>query len=501
MTQLDFLDSIPEARYLTAERCEFYRSIMRFFYLEYQKMNYQLDKDAVLTELRSRARFAWYTQEQLIRDLDQLAEWKNLTAIQDPRRVYTIADFKNRRYQYMMTQRAVEVERMTVRLEELSTRTAGLSANAFRHIRDYLAQADRLDTLSLTEVHDWWESLKAEFNRMSGQYQDYLWRFYDSSSGNRMKPAEFVGYKQQLIRYLKEFIQELQHSTDQIGAQLENISPEAEARLLELVYESEMAVPRPESERTPAWREGVRRQAAGIWHSLKSWFLGDSATAGQVLEVTNEVISKAAQNAHLLVQMGNMDSGGKAELRHLMGLFADSPGLDEAHRLSALVFGVPRSRHFTVSAQTPEPRNGSSVYEDRAAETVLQPRTRSYKERTRSVGFPDKSAEKAAQRKRILEEEQALRRRLDACIRDGKLDFRRLDGEIPPEILLIILNWIHAASQDPDGRGYTQYGQFYTLRMRNGPDCVVRCTEGLLTMPDCVLLFGDGAEAGGEGRP
>lgn len=52
-------------------------------------------------------------------DLDALVKWKNLTPIQDPGRVYTIADYKNKQYQYTMSEYAVEIERLTVRLENI----------------------------------------------------------------------------------------------------------------------------------------------------------------------------------------------------------------------------------------------------------------------------------------------------------------------------------------------------------------------------------------------
>lgn len=44
--QADLLESIPQTRYLSADSYVSYRAIMRTFYLEYQKMRYQLDKDA-----------------------------------------------------------------------------------------------------------------------------------------------------------------------------------------------------------------------------------------------------------------------------------------------------------------------------------------------------------------------------------------------------------------------------------------------------------------------
>ena len=119
--QADLLESIPQTRYLSADSYVSYRAIMRTFYLEYQKMRYQLDKDALLPLLQQDPLFAGYTAEQLIPDLDQLVKWKNLTPIQDPHKAYTIADFKNRQFQYMMTEAALEVERMTITLENLYT--------------------------------------------------------------------------------------------------------------------------------------------------------------------------------------------------------------------------------------------------------------------------------------------------------------------------------------------------------------------------------------------
>ena len=84
-----FMDSIPETKYLSAENCTAYRFIMRLFYLEYQKMSYQLDKETIFSKLQQESGFASYTPEQLGRDLEQLTQWKNLTAIQDPRKVYS----------------------------------------------------------------------------------------------------------------------------------------------------------------------------------------------------------------------------------------------------------------------------------------------------------------------------------------------------------------------------------------------------------------------------
>ena len=127
MLQVDLLESISETRYLSADNYTVYRTIMRIFYLEHQKMHYQMDRDTVLVLLRGQSVFGNYTPEQLTLDLQQLVKWKNLTPIQDPRKPRTIAEFKNKQYQYMMSQTAIEIERLTITLENLSTRTAPAS--------------------------------------------------------------------------------------------------------------------------------------------------------------------------------------------------------------------------------------------------------------------------------------------------------------------------------------------------------------------------------------
>lgn len=489
MLQVDLLESISETRYLSADNYTVYRTIMRIFYLEHQKMHYQMDRDTVLVLLRGQSVFGNYTPEQLTLDLQQLVKWKNLTPIQDPRKPRTIAEFKNKQYQYMMSQTAIEIERLTITLENLSTRTAGLSVSPFRRLREDLHRAEHLDEIPLSEVRDWWQDLETDFQRLSQNHQDFLREFYGPGMEMQMKSVDFILYKQNLVRYLEDFIQELQHSAAQIGAQLEQFSPEQVARILELVQQSELDIPRPQSEQSPNWKTELQTRCQGVWQSLTEWFTGSDPAARQVLNVTNEVIRRAVQNAALLVQMENMGVSNKAELRHLLTLFAGFETVEESHRLSALVFGVQQARHFTFDHIRESERIDLSPYDEPPMEYPLQPRTRSYKPRMDRSGFPDKSAEKAAQRQKILEEERALRQEVMGHIRDGKLDLAALDTPVSPAVRTVFLSWVALANLSPDKRGQTQYGQSYRLKKRGNQTCQLRCTDGILTMPSCVLIF------------
>ena len=490
MLQVDLLESISETRYLSADNYTVYRTIMRIFYLEHQKMHYQMDRDTVLVLLRGQSVFGNYTPEQLTLDLQQLVKWKNLTPIQDPRKPRTIAEFKNKQYQYMMSQTAIEIERLTITLENLSTRTAGLSVSPFRRLREDLHRAEHLDEIPLSEVRDWWQDLETDFQRLSQNHQDFLREFYGPGMEMQMKSVDFILYKQNLVRYLEDFIQELQHSAAQIGAQLDACSPEQIAEMLDLVARSELeVVPHPRSAQ-PSWQE-VRSRCEGVWQALTTWFTGQEPTSRQVLDVTNKVISDVVQNAALLVQLENIGVSNKAGLHHLLTLFASCPSLPEAHRLSAMAFGAQQARHYSVNADQEPDRIDRSTYDEPPLTYTVQPRLRTYKPRMERKGFADKSEEKARQREKLLAEEQALKQQVLHYIRDGQLDFALVRDPIPPSVRTVLLSWVASANLDPEQRGHTEYGQSYRLHGR-GKECRVPCTDGTLTMPDCVLIFEEG---------
>lgn len=127
--KLKYLEPIQETVYLSAGNAPQYRRIMRIFFTEYEKMHFQLYKEDVLELLRGYPEFSDYSMERLKSDLEALVGWKNLTPIQDPKRVYTIAEYKNKQYRYTMSEYAVEIERMTVKLENLFMDSGNLSMN------------------------------------------------------------------------------------------------------------------------------------------------------------------------------------------------------------------------------------------------------------------------------------------------------------------------------------------------------------------------------------
>ena len=93
------------------------------------------------------------------------------------------------------------------------------------------------------------------------------------------------------------------------------------------------------------------------------------------------------------------------------------------------------------------------------------------------------------QRKLILEEQHRQRQLVEGYIKYGVLDFSAMKTPITPDIRNIFLAWVAVANLSQDKRGRTEYGQTFSLKRRGSGYCQLPCTDGILTMPDYVLVF------------
>jgi len=488
---MQYLHAIDETTYLSVPNAAQYRTIMRIFYQEYQKMHFQLYKEDVLELLHRNSDFAEYGMEQLKLDLEALVRWKNLTPIQDPGRVYTIADYKNKQYRYVMSEYAVEIERLTVRLENIFIESGNLSANLFMRLEKSLEEAEETNGKSSKEINEWWSNLQEDFKRLNQNYQDYLREFYSGKSDKLMKSVEFILHKDRFIQYLNEFIQEMQRYSRRITKVLLRKGALIEEELLEKVVKSEMDIPHALSETQGDLEESIRENVRGKWNSLKSWFLDTAdhtCECSKILVITNDVISKIIQNAALIVQVQNWGMSRKDDYRKFLELFLEAGTLEEAHKISAHVFGIQNITHLKENALRDTDSINSSVYDEEAFAYLLKPHTKTYRERRRQQGFADKSLEKLQQRMSHLKQMEHEKQLVFRYIKDNRLDFTAVEDVVPDSVRITFLQWIAQANMNSEKIGRTEYGQEFRLIQKEGT-CVLQCEDGRLTMPAYVLEF------------
>ena len=248
-----------------------------------------------------------------------------------------------------MSEYAVEIERMMVKLENLFMDSGNLSMNYFVRIENALNKMEQIDRQELKVVNEWWSNLQEDFKRLNRNYQDYLREFYSGKSDKVLKSIEFVVHKDRFISYLQEFVQQLQNKSIRIENIIKNLPQQMVDGVLERVIDSELAIPHPDSEIQDLRVNAIRENIYGKWQSLSDWFVPTDkhpSESQKVMDITDDVIRKIIQNAALIVQIQNWGISRKEDYKKFIQMFVQCKNVEEAHKLSAHIFGFPRLEQY-----------------------------------------------------------------------------------------------------------------------------------------------------------
>ncbi len=341
-------------------------------------------------------------------------------------------------------------------------------------------------------VAAWWGDLNADFIRLNQNYQDYIRSFNSLKAEERMKSKEFIVYKDALISYLRDFVKGLQRNAYIIEEALRGIGEDAAEEVLRRVLEHEKSIPRLDQEVT---EKEIYDRISGRWENLRNWFLGSpsrESEVSRVLDITNDIIRKVTRYASQISESRNSAANRKEEYRRLAELFMGTSSMDEAHILSALSFGIFRTRHLRGEIVRNTESINSSVFEEAPLVVEVKPRVRTYRGKSERSSIVDKSDQK----RRLFEEYIAgikLEKEIvEGHIRDGVL---RLDDLpiIEDHVRTTILKWIGKALNSPDRKGKTEDGRGYLLKFPpQGERTSMRCEDGTLELPAFVLVFEGG---------
>ena len=111
-----------------------------------------------------------------------------------------------------------------------------LSSQLFERILDTVDRMSALSIQNSDAISQSWDLLQQDFRQLTNRYQDYLRDFYSSQAEHILQTTEFLPYKDKVIRYLQEFVLELQRHAEKIRRILLCLPDERIAEILEQVY-------------------------------------------------------------------------------------------------------------------------------------------------------------------------------------------------------------------------------------------------------------------------
>lgn len=478
-----------EAKYLNVDNTDRYRPIIRLFYLNYEKLKYWLYQEEVYEALKEDSYFREYTPEQCQQDLAALVSWGNLVTIQDTRRVSTIEEFKNKKFRYQLSEVAVEIERMVIRVENMFIESSSLEPTLLERIRISLGKIPEMADREREVIYSWWNDLNNDFIRLNQNYQDYMRELNSVKAEEMMKTKEFLVFKDRLIEYLRSFVKSLQTNVNAIEQYLKNTDSQKMEKILAMVTEYELSIPRIDVEVEEAM---IYEKMRGRWENLQSWFSGEEgkeSEAAKVFDTTNEIIRKITRYAARISELSNSGSNRREEYHKLAVMFSKCRDMNEAHRLAASVFGIEKPLHLKGLADRKTDSINSGIFDEEPYEVKVLPRVRTYREKAQRKGIVDRSREKEETRRMAIQRLEEERRLLKSYIKNNRLEFAALP-EIEPQVRDIFLLWLSKALENKDFRGKTEDGQVYFIELPHTKErCMVRASDGVLEMPAYTIRF------------
>lgn len=485
--QRDLQKKIKEATYLTAEKAWSYRPILRYFYIQHERMREFLYPEEIYEHLQQFVEFQEYTMDMLHQDLDSLTKWGNIIATQEHRKARTIEEYKKKNFRYQCTPYTVEFERMMIQLEQLGDSFGGsLEKTRFERLYQVLEKIEQASGQSNEECAQLWNDVMVYFREITQNTSDYMAYIHSEKVIEKMKTEAFLVYKDRFTTYLRDFIIALQRTAMQIQDVLTELTTKRIAPFLQQVMNHQQQAGRLEED-----QKDVSTDLMEKWQNLRGWFLGTTHGESEferLQERTNEAIRRITRMVQRMSERHQQFRSRRRDYEHLATWFDGIETIEEAHRLSSVIFGVFHTRHL-YGEQVPTDDMYVDIWDEAPMQHVTQPRTKQYKESTKAGAIIDRSVQIAEMRQLHLRQLEKERESIERYIKEGVISIKTLPV-IEPHVRKLLLSWLGKAMVREDRIVKTEYGGRVRVMVEE-ERVVLRATDGSLEMPNVEYQFID----------
>lgn len=512
-------DQLTVFAYLTAEKAERYRQVMRAFLQVKQRFVLHLRPDDVVAALHREGLSADRDGVQTV--LAQLVEWGNLRADPDTAEVATVEEFYRARFLYQLTVEGEAAERAVAHFEELLVVPGELQTSALADIQELLGELRglaRTDDPDPGKVHRSLTTLTARFEELTDRARTFITGLQRTVDLHGIDLDAFLAYKDRLVEYLERFIGDLVIAQSRVAALLADIDRAGAARLLALAADRDLA---DRLEVTDEDRDTAHARWDDRWAGLASWFVapaGDRAQADVLRERARRAIPALLQAVAQINERRVSRTDRPADLRTLARWFAQCETEADAHRLWRAAFGLSPARHLKVDADTLDARADDPVPATTswldAPPLQVSPqlrRTGQYVRRGRPATIVDRSAEKALLAQQAEQEAAELAAARAQLVTDGTVRLSEL-GDLDRSAFGLFLDLLgEALSAGP--MDATAAGRTVRVTSADGgleiqltptddaADATIATADGWLTGPDHHVAIVDLAGPAEDARP
>lgn len=479
------LKPINEVRYLHAENVERYRTIIRYFYNEYENVNYNITTNEIYQMMKEYEIFSDYTLDNCQNDLNSLVSWNNLTAVQDSTKATTIQEFKNKKFRYQISEATIEIEKMMLTLENSHIEGVSLEMNLIERLAKLLLQFPKILESDDEQIYVWYTDVNHNFKRLNDSYKGFLRDISSQKNEELMQTLEFLLFKDQLKNYLNTFIQYLRRYGQIIAEHLNNHKDQSIDKICEVVLNEDLKNPL-----RKASKEDIYNNVNRKWNIIMNWFVNteQSSELMKINKLTTEIISKMTRYAQQIHELKHRNANRKQEYIHMASVFAKSKDIIQAHLLSSQCFGVSNMFHLSNLDELETDNTNTKVYELNPTIISIDPRRKIVKNPTIRTKQEDRSLEKMIQQQMIMAEIEKQNANIKDLIIDNKIVFRNLPL-IDKATRNTLLIWISKTANDSTIIAKTDFNASFRVKVESDEYVQVQCEDGVFSSLDYVIEF------------
>ncbi|MCB7068091.1 TIGR02677 family protein [Enterocloster citroniae] len=489
---LTSLGNISELRYVNADNVTRYRAIMRYLYLQYERLNYWLGPEQIYLGVMEWNVLKNYTMEQCQLDLDQLVAWKNLTYRHDGTRARTVEEYLRKKYQYLITPYSIELERFLDNLENVKGYGGSLEPTLLDKIADCISdiyeKQGNYDPKAALEV---WNLLYDSFQKLNQTSMDYIASLHTGTAEDLMMTSSFLQYKDSITTYLQDFVQALQRRSYRIEGNLKLISQEIQTQFFTCVLDGEWLIPKVEEFFT---REEYRQNLERRWGQLCRWFCGDNQTRSELFlleRASKDAIKKIVRSTLRIQEKQRSIVSRRQDLDFLGKWFYRLEDVNEAHKLAAYAFGIFPTRHLQGEDNRDSDSQDISMWDEITIERFIRSRSRKRngKGNGESETVADNREKKEALRQQLVERQKQDLVFLIEMTEKGRVKVSELEC-LSSAARVQLLSWIGRCISSERQEFFTPEGVKVTLFIPvEKNDTILNCEDGTLTLLDYTLKF------------
>jgi uncharacterized protein (TIGR02677 family) len=482
------LRAVPELSYLNAANVVRYRAIMRFIYIEYQRLMYWLRPEEIYEGVHAWGVIESYTIDMCLSDLEQLKNWGNLASRHDGGRALSLEEYMRKKSQYLLTPYSIEIERMLEALEKVKGYGGSLETTYFDTITACIHEIrEKGDTFEVGEALQNWEKLYLAFKTMHENAADFIASIHSIQAEEMMATDGFLMMKENLVNYLQHFVKNLQRSAYKIEGQLLRLGGSLRDLYLDMVVRDELRKPRLEEGKTA---EELLTEYQQGWRNLTRWFIGDESDLSELTlleKATKETIAKVVRSAVRLQERRRGGVSRRNDLNMLGQRFASMDNLDEAHRLAAYVFGLFRTRHLQGEDLRETERADASTWEEPPNVRLIRTRSRKRIAHSSSEPMRTHTAKREAYREQVQAQLAEERLFVEKMLNYASVSIEEL-APLRGKERLRLLQWIGRCTASTSRAFVTAEGYRISVRLpSSSEEAVLRCDDGDLVMPNYTI--------------